>query len=171
VPGLVLTATLADSKETTISTTRMLGMLFPIIAVALSLKSLLTIKRVSHELTEWVTGLTSNKILFLVLVNLLLLVVGCFFDVISAILILAPLLLMPAVALGINPVHFGIMMVVNLEIGFLTPPIEMNLLVAITARRENYKTVGPAVRPFVAIILGVFMLITFVPQLSLFLAR
>ncbi len=159
----------AEYKETTISTARMLGMLFPIIAVALSLKSLLTIMRVPHELTEWVTDLTTNKILFLLLVNLLLLFVGLFFDVISAILILAPLLLMPATALGIHPIHFGVMMVINLEIGFLTPPIGMNLFVAMTAFRESFRTVCRAVLPFVAIIICVLMMVAFVPQLSLVL--
>lgn len=160
---------LADFRDTTISTARMLGMLFPIIAVALSLKSLLTIMRVPHELTEWVTEFTTNKVMFLVLVNLLLLLVGCFFDVISAILILAPLLLMPAMALGINPVHFGIMMVINLEIGFLTPPIGMNLFVAMTAFREKFRTVCLSVLPFVVLIISVLMLVTFFPQLSLYL--
>lgn len=160
---------LADFKETTISTARMLGMLFPIIAVALSLKSLLTIMRVPHDLTEWVTELTANKYLFLLLVNMLLLVVGLFFDVISAILILAPLLLMPATALGINPIHFGVMMVINLEIGFLTPPIGMNLFVAMTAFRESFKEVCLAVLPFILIIISVLLLITFVPSFSLML--
>jgi C4-dicarboxylate transporter DctM subunit len=162
---------LADFKATAISTARMLGILFPIIAVALSLKSLLTIMRVPHELTEWITDLTTNKIAFLLVVNMLLLVVGLFFDVMSAILILAPLLVMPAAAFGIDPIHFGIMMVINLEIGFLTPPIGLNLFVAVTAFRESFRTVCFAVLPFVAITFGVLMLVAFVPQLSLFLLR
>lgn len=160
-----------DFQETTVATARMLGMLFPIIAVALSLKTLLTVMRVPHEVTQYVVELTSNKFLFLIAVNVLLLVVGCFFDVISAILILAPLLLMPAAAYGISPIQLGVIMVINLEIGFLTPPVGMNLFVAMTAFKEDFRIVVVSVLPFVAIIMAVLMLITFVPSLSLALVR
>lgn len=163
--------TIRDFCATTLDTARMLGMLFPIIAVALSLKSILTIMRVPHELAFWLTELTSNPIVFLLAVNILLLIVGCFFDVISAILILAPLLLPPAIAYGINPIQFGVMMVINLEIGFLTPPLGLNLFVAMTAFREKFRLICVSVLPFAALILAVLMLVTFVPGISLFLLQ
>ncbi|BCH28415.1 hypothetical protein MesoLjLc_03450 [Mesorhizobium sp. L-8-10] len=163
--------TFADFRATTLDTARMLGMLFPIIAVALSLKSILTIMRVPHELALWMTDVTTSKVAFLIAVNLLLLVVGCFFDVISAILILGPLLLPPAVAFGINPIQFGVMMVINLEIGFLTPPIGLNLFVAMTAFREKFQLICVSVLPFAAVILAVLMLVAFVPELSTMLLR
>ncbi|MFV0383991.1 TRAP transporter large permease [Paracoccus sp. (in: a-proteobacteria)] len=154
---------------TIIDAARMLGMLFPIIAVALSLKSVLTIERVPQEIATWVTSMTDSRIAFLLAINLMLLVVGCFLDVVSAIVILAPLLLVPAMAYGIDPIHLGIIMVVNLEIGFLTPPIGMNLFVAMSVFRETFREICISVLPFIAIIIAVLMVVAFVPQISLFL--
>lgn len=157
-----------DFFHTAVDTAKLLGMLFPIVAVALSIKTILTIEEIPDQLAVWITDITASKIAFLLAVNVLLLIVGCLFDVISAILILAPLLLIPATAYGINPVHFGVIMVINLEIGFLTPPLGLNLIVAMTAFRENFLTIVRAVLPFIALILAVLMAVTFIPELALF---
>lgn len=160
---------LRDFYQTMVDTARMLGMLFPIVAVALSIKTILTLYQVPKELATWVTSLVDSKIAFLIAVNILLLVVGCLFEVIAAILVLAPLLLAAATAYGINPIHFGVMMVINLEIGFLTPPIGMNLIVAMTAFKEKFGLICVSVLPFIAIIMSVLMIVTFVPEVTLFL--
>ncbi len=157
-----------DFFHTAVDTAKLLGMLFPIVAVALSIKTILTIEEIPDQLALWITDITSNKIAFLLAVNVLLLIVGCLFDVISAILILAPLLLIPATAYGINPVHFGVIMVINLEIGFLTPPLGLNLIVAMTAFRESFLEISRAVLPFIGLILAVLMIVTFVPETALF---
>jgi C4-dicarboxylate transporter DctM subunit len=162
---------LRDFYSTAVETAKMLGMLFPIVAVALSLKTLLTIEGIPQALASWVSDSVSSKIAFLLAINALLLLVGCLFDVVSAILILAPLLLGPAMALGIDPIHLGIIMVINLEIGFLTPPIGLNLIVAMTAFKENFKEICISVLPFIAIILAVLMIVTLVPQTALWLVR
>ncbi len=161
--------TLKDFYFTALDTAKLLGMIFPIIAVALSIKTVLTIQQVPQELALWLTSLTDSKIVFLLAVNLLLLVVGCLFDVISAILILAPLLLVPAMAYGIDPVHFGIIMVINLEVGFLTPPMGLNLIVAMTAFRESFFEICRAVLPFIAVIITILLIVTFVPHTALML--
>lgn len=161
--------TLTDFRRTVVDAAKMLGMLFPIIAVALSLKSVLTIERIPQEIAAWVTSMTDSPIMFLLAINLLLLVVGCFLDVVSSIVILAPLLLVPAMAYGIDPIHLGIIMVVNLEIGFLTPPIGLNLFVAMTVFREPFREICVAVLPFILIIILALLLIVFIPQISLFL--
>lgn len=158
-----------DFFHTAVDTAKLLGMLFPIVAVALSIKTILTIEEVPDQLAFWVTSITDDKIMFLLAVNLLLLLVGCLFDVISAILILAPLLLIPAVSYGINPVHFGVIMVINLEIGFLTPPLGLNLIVAMTAFKENFLEICRAVLPFIVLILIVLMIVTYVPSTALWL--
>ena len=158
---------LRDYYQTAVDTAKLLGMLFPIIAVALSLKTILTIEQIPQNLALWVSDSVESKIAFLLAVNLLLLLVGCLFDVVSAILVLAPLLLGAAELYGINPIHFGIIMVINLEIGFLTPPIGLNLIVAMTAFKESFGRICIAVLPFVAIILSVLMVVTFIPQLTL----
>lgn len=162
---------LRDFFQTAVETAKLLGMLFPIVAVALSIKTILTIEEIPDQLALWITDVTSSKIAFLLAINLLLLVVGCLFDVISAILILAPLLLVPAIGYGIDPIHFGVIMVINLEIGFLTPPLGLNLIVAMTAFRENFLTISRAVLPFIALILAVLMFVTFVPETALFFVR
>lgn len=109
--------------------------------------------------------------MFLVLTNGLLLLVGCLVDIGSAILILAPLLQPLAVAQGIDPIHFGVLMAVNLEIGYLTPPLGLNLVVAMIAFREDFWFICRAVLPFIAILFAGLLVVTFVPQLSLFLLR
>lgn len=159
---------LIDFFHTAVDTAKLLGMLFPIVGVALSLKTILTIEGIPEMLANWITSLTDNKFAFLLAVNVLLLIVGCLFDVISAILILAPLLIIPAQSYGIDPIHLGVIMVINLEIGFLTPPLGLNLIVAMTAFKENYLEICKAVIPFVLLILAVLLLVTYIPTLALF---
>lgn len=160
-----------DFYKTAVDTAKLLGMLFPIVAVALSIKTILTIEEIPDMLALWITDTTTSRIMFLLAVNALLLLVGCLFDVISAILILAPLLLVPAIAYGIDPVHFGVIMVINLEIGFLTPPLGLNIIVAMTAFRENFIEICRAVLPFIALIFAVLMVVTFVPETATFFLR
>lgn len=162
---------LLDFYGTAVETAKLLGMLFPIVAVALSIKTILTIEEIPDALALFITEATSNPIMFLLAVNILLLIVGCLFDIISAILILAPLLLAPALAYGIDPVHFGVIMVINLEIGFLTPPLGLNIIVAMTAFKENFLTICRAVLPFIALILAVLMIVTYVPETALIFVR
>jgi C4-dicarboxylate transporter DctM subunit len=150
-------------------TTKLLGSLFPVLMFALSLNIFLTYQQVPDLVVAWLMDRISSPVAFLVSVNLLLLLVGCIMDIGSAILILAPILTPLAVAQGINPVHFGIIMVVNLEIGYLTPPVGMNLIVATTAFREGFWTICRAVVPFVALMLIALGIVSFWPGLSLFL--
>ncbi len=160
-----------DFFNTSVETAKLLGTLFPIVAVALSIKSLLTVEQVPHALAAWIGTMVSDPVTFLLAMNVLLLLVGCFIDVISAILILGPLMLGIAETYGINPIHLGIIMVINLEVGFLTPPVGLNLIVAMTAFRESFFLVCRAVLPFIALILAVLMIVTFVPEVSLFFLR
>lgn len=162
---------LLDFYGTAVETAKLLGMLFPIVAVALSIKTILTIEEIPDALALFITQATSNPIMFLLAVNILLLIVGCLFDIISAILILAPLLLAPALAYGIDPVHFGVIMVINLEIGFLTPPLGLNIIVAMTAFKENFLTICRAVLPFITLILAVLIIVTYVPETALLFVR
>lgn len=152
-----------------LQTAQMLGTLFPIVAVAMSIKTLLAIEGIPQDFAAWIQGAVSSKIAFLLAVNLALLLIGCLIDVISAILLLGPILFVAAQSFGINPVHLGVIIVINLEIGLLTPPIGLNLLVAMTAFREKFLVICASVLPFVAIMLAVLLLVTFLPQLSLYL--
>jgi C4-dicarboxylate transporter DctM subunit len=152
-------------------TSIMMGSLFPILALALSLNVFLTYEQVPNQIVEWLTGYIDSKVMFILLVNLFLLVVGCFLDAGSAILILSPLLPPMAQQYGIDLVHFGIMMTVNLEIGYLTPPMGLNLIVAMGAFREDFVTIIKGVWPFLILMVIVLWVVAFYPPLSLFLIK
>jgi C4-dicarboxylate transporter DctM subunit len=153
----------------TTDTTKLLGALFPVLMMALALNKFLTFEQVPGQLVAMLEGVLTTPAAFLVATNLLLLVVGCIMDIGSAILILAPILQPVAEAQGIHPVHFGIMMTVNLEIGYLTPPMGLNLIVAMTAFRENFGFVCRSVVPFMFIMLIGLAIVAAWPALSLFL--
>lgn len=146
----------------------MLGSLVPIIAIAVSLNLLLTSEGVPNLMVEWLQTNVSSVVMFILGVNILLLIVGCFMDTLSALLILAPILLPIARSYGIDPVHFGIIMVINLEIGLLTPPMGLNLIVANSAFKEKFSEITRAVIPFIGLMIMVLMLVSFLPQISLF---
>ena len=162
---------LRDFGHVAKETATLLGTLFPIVAAAISLNLLLTAERVPQELATMVAANVESRVAFLLMVNVLLLIVGCFVDTMSAIVILAPLLLPMAEAFGIDPIHFGIIMVINLEIGLLTPPLGLNLIVAMTAFKANFGTVVRGALPFIALMIAVLMLVTFIPAISLALIR
>jgi C4-dicarboxylate transporter DctM subunit len=150
-------------------TTRLLGGLFPVLMMALALNKFLTFEQVPARIVALLSVWLGSPTEFLVATNLLLLAVGCLMDIGSAILILAPILQPVAEAQGMNPVHFGIMMTVNLEIGYLTPPLGLNIIVAMTAFRENFWFICRAVLPFIGLMLLGLAIVAAWPPLSLFL--
>ncbi|MDU9007095.1 TRAP transporter large permease [Sedimentitalea todarodis] len=159
----------ADLFDLCVETARLLGTILPILAVASSINILLTVEQVPQNFAAWMSTVVSSKLAFLIVLNLFLLLVGCLIDIVSAILMLAPILLPVAAAYGINPIHFGIIMVVNLEIGYITPPIGLNLIVAMTAFKEKFLLICRSVLPFIALMIFVLILVVWVPGLSLVL--
>jgi C4-dicarboxylate transporter DctM subunit len=149
-------------------TAEMLGMLFLILILAVSLNKFMTLEQLPQEMVNWMSGLISSKLGFLIAVNILLLFVGCIMDVMSAILVLAPILTPMAVHYGISPIHFGIIMIVNLEIGYLTPPIGINLFVASGIFKEPLVEVIKAVLPFLLVMILGLAIISAFPAISLF---
>ena len=150
-------------------TSEMLGTIFIILVLAVSLNKFMTYEQIPQMLVDSMSGFVSGKISFLIGVNIMLLIVGCIMDIMSAILILAPILTPMAQVFGIDPVHFGILMIVNLEIGYLTPPVGINLFVASGIFNENLGSVIKAILPLIGVLLIGLLLITFVPEISLFL--
>lgn len=150
-------------------TAEMLGMLFLILILAVSLNKFMTLEQIPQQIVEWMSAMISTKLGFLIAVNILLLAVGCFMDIMSAILVLAPILTPMAIHYGIDPIHFGIIMIVNLEIGYLTPPIGINLFVASGIFKEPLTDVIKAVLPFLLVMLLGLAIISVFPQISLFL--
>jgi C4-dicarboxylate transporter DctM subunit len=148
-------------------TIALLGSLIPIIAIAVSVNIFLAAEGVPGAISDWMQANMNNFILFILCLNILLLLGGTIMDTSSALLILGPLLMPIANSFGIDPVHLGIIMVLNLEIGLLTPPMGLNLLVASGAFKESFGTVAKSVLPFIALMIAVLMIVSFVPWLSL----
>jgi len=149
----------------------MSAMLLYIITNAVLFSFLLTHEQIPQAIADWLVHQGFGKITFLAVVNLVLLVAGCFMEPASVTLILAPILFPVAAALGVDPVHFGIIMVVNMEIGMLTPPVGLNLYVASGISRLGLTTLSRAVLPWLATMLGFLMVVTYWPELSLALPR
>jgi C4-dicarboxylate transporter DctM subunit len=152
-----------------IDTSQLVGTLAPIIAIAMCLNDLLVLEQAPQLLSDWMKANIDSKVYFLLGLNVILLLVGTLMEINAAILIMAPIILPLARIYGIDPIHLGIIMVINLEIGLLTPPVGFNLVVAMTALREKFSDVARSVVPFVGMMLVVLIIISFVPELSLML--
>src|SRR6266436_5982112 len=142
-----------------------------IVAAASIFGWLLTATRVTDMVTTWVLGFTSSAWVFLLLVNLLLLFVGCFLEPTAAILIAIPVLMPAVLQLGIDPVHFGLIVVLNLMIGLLHPPMGMVLFVLARVARMSLERTTMAILPWLVPLLGSLILITYIPSISLWLPR
>ena len=118
-------------------------------------------------LTDFVVSFVHSKYLFLFLLNLLLIVVGCLMDLYSAILVVSPLILPIADSFGIHPVHTGVIFLTNLALGFLTPPVGMNLFMASYTFGKPVVRIIRSVLPYLAVQFIVLMLVTYVPWFSL----
>lgn len=142
------------------------GTTMVIIGCATAFTRILTIEKIPDMITSGILNFTDNKILILILINILLLIVGCFMDTTPAMMVLAPILLPVALQFGVDPIHFGIIMVVNLAIGFITPPLGINLFVASRVGQSSLETVCSGVVKFIIIMLIDLLLITFIPCIS-----
>lgn len=144
----------------------MMGTLLIIMALALGLNDFLVEEKIPDMAVEWIRGMHLGPLEFLLIVNVLLLIVGALMDSISAILIIAPLLKPISDQLGIDPVHLGVIFIVNLEIGYLTPPIGINLFVASSVFRKPLGEVIRSVVPYILIMLVGLGIVTYVPSLA-----
>ncbi len=144
-------------------------MLLFIIANAMLFAHVLTTERIPHQIAEVIIEWGLPAWGFLIVVNILLLIAGNFMEPSAILLIMAPILFPIAVQLGIDPIHLGIIMVVNMEIGMLTPPVGLNLFVTAGITGRNMVWVIKACLPWLALLLFFLILITYIPQISLFL--
>lgn len=152
----------ADASLTTVT-------IMLIVASAAIFGRVLALEQIPTQIAQSITSVSDNPIVFLLLVNVLLLIVGMFMETIAAIIILTPIF-MPLVSLfEIDPVHFGIILIVNLSIGFITPPLGLNLFVAAAVSSLKIQTISRAIIPALTVLLLVVLLVTFIPQISLFL--
>jgi len=120
-------------------------------------------------ISEGLLGITTNKFVILLLINLILLVVGTFMETIAALLIMFPVLLNVAVSVGVDPIQFAVIAVLNLIIGLTTPPVGVCLFVASSIGKISIDQVSRAILPFLLVSILVLMLVTYIPQISLLL--
>lgn len=138
-----------------------------ILAASVAFSRVLTLMQVPQAISAWILGNFTSKIILLLVINVFLLLVGMVMDTTPAILILTPILLPIVTQVGMDPIHFGIMMVVNLAVGFVTPPIGVNLFVASSLTDIPVMDLAKHAMPMIVYFLLALLLITFVPQVSL----
>jgi C4-dicarboxylate transporter, DctM subunit len=147
----------------------LVGAILMIICTAMGLTNYLVDQEVPMHLFEFTKTFISSPTMFLVVLNIFLIIVGMMMDIFSAIIVVVPLIIPIAAAYNINPVHLGIIFLTNLEIGYLTPPVGLNLFISSIRFEKPVFTVVRATMVFIFILLGALLLITYVPQLSLWL--
>jgi tripartite ATP-independent transporter DctM subunit len=161
----------ADIPKVFAKAVPIIGGVLSILALSKALSYYIVDTQAPANLAKWMQGTIESKYLFLLLLNLTLLVVGCLMDIFSAILIVLPLIAPLSLAYGIDPVHLGIIFITNLEVGFLTPPVGLNLFLASYRFKKSFVDICRYVFPFLLIQLAVVLLVTYLPVLSTYLTR
>jgi C4-dicarboxylate transporter DctM subunit len=158
-----------DTRDTLFEAGKMTVTLMFIIANALILKHVLTDEQIPQQITAAMLDAGFGPIMFLVIVNVILLIGGQFMEPSGLIVIVAPLVFPIAIELGIDPIHLGIIMVVNMEIGMITPPVGLNLFVTSGVAGMPMMKVVRAALPFLAVLFVFLIMVTYIPILSTFL--
>jgi len=149
----------------------LVGAILAILGTALGLTNYLIDQQVPQRLFEVVQAQVESRIMFLIILNLFLLVVGMMMDIFSAILVVVPLILPIASQFGVHPVHLGIIFLTNLEIGYMTPPVGLNLFLSSLRFEKPILTIARSVLVFIGLLLLALLVITYVPELSLWLGE
>jgi tripartite ATP-independent transporter DctM subunit len=147
----------------------LVGGVLLILGVALGLTNYLVDAQIPDLLVEWTSRSIESRFAFLLALNGFLLVVGCLMDIFSAIVVVVPLIVPVASAFGIDPLHLGVIFLANMELGFLTPPVGMNLFFAAYRFGLPMSTVCRAVAPFFVVMLAGVLLVTYLPAITLWL--
>ena len=147
------------------------GCLLFILSCAMSFIWLLTVEQIPIKLAEAIVSNIQNKWLFLLAINGVLLIIGALMDIVTAIIVISPILVETLSRYDIDFIHYGIIMIVNIECGFLTPPFGLNLFVAMAIMKRSLVEIGKSILPFILLFLGCLVIITYVPQLSTLLPK
>jgi tripartite ATP-independent transporter DctM subunit len=169
--GLVVYRTLTWKRFLRVSmdTIETTAVVLFIVAGASIFAWILTSARAPEQFASLVLQVSENPVVVLLLINLILLIVGCFLETVAAITILVPVLLPIAVIVGVDPVHFGVIMVLNLMIGLLTPPVGMVLYVLARIARISFEQAMMATLPFLIPLVVTLLLITYIPAITMWL--
>ena len=159
----------ADLKKVFLKAIPIIGGVLMILAVSKAFSYFIVRTGAPANIAVWLKSAFSSKYVFLLLLNVLLLVVGCIMDIFSAIIVVLPLLVPMIEVYGIDPVHLGIIFIVNLEAGYLTPPVGLNLFLATYRFKKPFIDICRHVAPFLIVRLAVVLLVTYLPWISTFL--
>ena len=165
------TLKLRHMPELLFKTARITGMTFVIVAFAASLAWILTCEQVPQMLVKQLLGISTNKYVILIIVNIFLLVVGMFMDVIASLIILSPILAPVMAALGVDPIHFGIVITINLCLALVTPPVGGCLFVASGIAGVSIEKITREIWPFIIAATILLALVTFIPAITLTIPR
>ena len=147
------------------------GAVLILLSAAMGITSYIVDAQIPDTLVDWVQTHIESKWVFLLVLNLLLIVVGCLVDIFSAIVVLAPLIVPMATAFGVHPIHLGVIFLANLELGYLTPPVGLNLFLSASRFNTPLTALFRYVLPFLLLMVLSVLLITYVPDLSLGILR
>ncbi len=162
---------LKDLPKLVVDTVETTGVVMALVMTASLLGYCISVSRLPQEFGTALSHLTTNPLVYLLIVNLLLLVVGCFMEALAAMLVLIPILVPPALALGIDPVQFGLIFVLNLMIGTITPPVGVVLYVTAKVAQVPFDRMARATAPYLVPLVGVLVLCTVWPPITTFLPR
>ncbi|MEL0636486.1 TRAP transporter large permease [Marinomonas sp. TI.3.20] len=165
------TITLKDLPGIFIKGAQSSAVVLLLVGSAIAFKTVVSLSHSAEILANWVLTMSDNPLMLLFLINILLFVVGMFLDAGPAIIILGPILGPIFVNLGVDPIHFAIIMSVNLTVGLATPPMGLVLFVASSVSGEKVETISRAILPFLAVEVAIIFLITFIPSISMTLPR
>jgi C4-dicarboxylate transporter DctM subunit len=139
------------------------------IGFSMAFAAYLTMAQIPQSMAAALGALASNPILLLMVINVFLLIIGCFVDNIASVIILTPILLPVVTGIGINPIHFGLIMTVNLAVGFITPPYGINLFVASAISNQSIEKISIAIIPSIVAMILCLLLFTYVPAVTMWL--
>lgn len=165
------TLKIKDLPSILLQTVVMTGVIMFLLATSSAMSFSRSITNIPAALSDMILGISANKLVILLVITVFLLIIGAFMDIGPAILIFTPILLPIMAKLGVDPVHFGIIMIYNLAIGTITPPVGSGLYVGASVGKVKVEEVIKPLLPFYGAIIGVLLLITYIPEITLFLPR
>ncbi|AYJ66123.1 TRAP transporter large permease [Salmonella enterica subsp. enterica serovar Lubbock] len=165
------TLKIKDLPSILLQTVIMTGVIMFLLATSSAMSFSMSITNIPAALSDMILGISANKLVILLVITVFLLITGAFMDIGPAILIFTPILLPIMAKLGVDPVHFGIIMIYNLAIGTITPPVGSGLYVGASVGKVKVEEVIKPLLPFYGAIIGVLLLITYIPEITLFLPR
>ncbi|GAB5409111.1 MAG: TRAP transporter large permease [Balneolaceae bacterium] len=160
---------ISDFYTVLLDTVKTTSIVLILVSTSIAMSWVMSFENIPQDLSSFLLGVSDNKIIILLTINLILLFVGVFMDITPALLIFTPIFLPIVTDLGIDPVHFGIIMVMNLCIGLCTPPVGSVLFIGVSVARVKIEEVIKPLVPLFIVLVFVLMLVTFIPELSLYL--